>query len=68
MVAGGMLWHYIVSSHTARLDADSILLKEDGRLLIMKDGVVPKHVYMNGVLDVYERNETYLAAKHGRGV
>ena len=68
MVVGGMLWHYIVSSHTARLDEDTILLKEDGRLRILKDGVVPKHVYMDNVMDVYARNENYLAMKHGRVV
>ncbi len=66
MVVGGMLWHYIVSSHTSRLEEDTVLLKEDGRLRILKDGVVPKHVYMDGVMEVYGRNEDYLAAKHGR--
>jgi hypothetical protein len=66
LIAGGMLWHYIVSSHTSQLAEDTILLKEDGRLRILKDGVVPKQVYMDGIMQVYNRNEGYLAAKHGR--
>lgn len=66
MIAGGFLWHFVVSSHSADLNSGLLPLREDGHLRILKEGTVPKHVYMKGILDVYGKNEGYLEARRER--